>query len=186
MARAGGAGAAHPNGQLSALMLDTKSTFDGLVTRYAVNDEQAQRILDNGFYRNVSGALGGTQEYMAMEKLHELHAEGGYDLIVVDTPPSRHALDFLDTPAAAAAAPRQPHLPPADDAGPHYIRVAGIALQTFLRTVPRIIGREVIDDIIAFFQAFEGMEAGFRERATKVQSLIDDPDRVRARHLAAA
>ncbi|HEY1737374.1 MAG TPA: ArsA-related P-loop ATPase, partial [Acidimicrobiia bacterium] len=75
----GSADAAQPNGRLSALMLDTKSTFDGLVTRYAVNGEQAQRILDNGFYRNVSGALGGTQEYMAMEKLHELHAEGGYD-----------------------------------------------------------------------------------------------------------
>ena len=79
-------------------MLDTKSTFDVLVTRNAGDDEQAQRILDNTFYRNVSGALGGTQEYMAMEKLHELHDEGGFDLIVVDTPPTRHALDFLDAP----------------------------------------------------------------------------------------
>ena len=87
-----------PGGRLSALMLDTKSTFDVLVTRNAASPEQAQRILDNTFYRNVSGALGGTQEYMAMEKLHELHDEGDFDLIVVDTPPTRHALDFLDAP----------------------------------------------------------------------------------------
>src|SRR5436190_5533553 len=87
-----------PGGQLFALMLDTKSTFDVLVRRNAENDEQADRILENRFYRNVSGALGGTQEYMAMEKLHELHDEGGFDLIVVDTPPTRHALDFLDAP----------------------------------------------------------------------------------------
>ncbi len=87
-----------PGGRLSALMLDTKSTFDLLVTRNASSPEQAQRILDNTFYRNVSGALGGTQEYMAMEKLHELHDEGDFDLIVVDTPPTRHALDFLDAP----------------------------------------------------------------------------------------
>ena len=85
-------------GALSAMMLDTKSTFDGLVTRYAPSPEQTQRILENSFYRNISSALSGTQEYMAMEKLHELHEEGGFDLIVVDTPPSRHALDFLDAP----------------------------------------------------------------------------------------
>ena len=79
-------------------MLDTKTTFDRLVTRYAVGEEQAERILENGFYRNISGALSGTQEYMAMEKLYELHEAGGYELIVVDTPPTRHALDFLDAP----------------------------------------------------------------------------------------
>ncbi|HEY1739928.1 MAG TPA: ArsA-related P-loop ATPase [Acidimicrobiia bacterium] len=170
------AGAAHPNGQLSALMLDTKSTFDGLVTRYAVNEEQAQRILDNGFYRNVSGALGGTQEYMAMEKLHELHAEGGYDLIVVDTPPSRHALDFLDAPARLLRLLDNRMFRLLMMPARTYMRVAGMALQTFLRTVSRVVGREVIDDIIAFFQAFEGMEAGFRERAGNVQALIDDPE----------
>ena len=91
-------GSAAPGGSISALMLDTKSTFDHLVTGNAATSEQARRILDNRFYRNVSGALGGTQEYMAMEKLHELHEHGNFDLIVVDTPPTRHALDFLDAP----------------------------------------------------------------------------------------
>ncbi len=173
---AAGAPGAHPKGRLSALMLDTKSTFDGLVRRYAINDEQAQRILDNGFYRNVSGALGGTQEYMAMEKLHELHADGGYDLIVVDTPPSRHALDFLDAPARLLRLLDNRLFRLLMMPARTYMRVASVALRTFLHTVSRVVGREVIDDIIAFFQAFEGMEAGFRERAAKVQSLIDDPE----------
>ncbi len=92
-------GTARTGGRLSALMLDTRSTFDALVRRYSATDEQTERILDNRFYRNIAGSLSGTQEYMAMEKLHELHEEGGYDLIVVDTPPTRHALDFLDAPA---------------------------------------------------------------------------------------
>ena len=98
-------------------MLDTKSTFDRLVTaQRRRSHEQAQRILDNRFYRNVSGALGGTQEYMAMEKLHELHDEGGFDLIVVDTPPTRHALDFLDAPQRLLRLLDNRDLPPADDA----------------------------------------------------------------------
>jgi anion-transporting ArsA/GET3 family ATPase len=92
-------------GELWALMLDTKSTFDDLVTTYAPDRAQAERILANRFYRNISGALSGTQEYMAGEKLYELHELGAdtpegvrtrFDLVVVDTPPTRNALDFLD------------------------------------------------------------------------------------------
>src|SRR5436305_278291 len=85
-------------GELWALMLDTKSTFDALVVKYAPSESQAQAILRNRFYRNISTALSGTQEYMAMEKLFELNDEGGFDLIVVDTPPTRNALDFIDAP----------------------------------------------------------------------------------------
>ena len=90
-------------GSLDALMLDTKSTFDALVTRYAASPEQAEGILANRVYRNMSGALSGTQEYMAMEKLHELAAGGDYDLIVIDTPPTRNALDFQTPPAGSPA-----------------------------------------------------------------------------------
>ncbi|MDP8937612.1 MAG: AAA family ATPase, partial [Actinomycetota bacterium] len=85
-------------GELWALMLDPKSTFDTLVTKYAPRPEQAEAILANRFYRNIAGALSGTQEYMAMEKLFELDDEGRFDLIVVDTPPTRNALDFIDAP----------------------------------------------------------------------------------------
>jgi anion-transporting ArsA/GET3 family ATPase len=164
------------HGRLHALMLDTKSTFDQLVEQYAEDEDQAQRILANTFYRNVAGALSGTQEYMAMEKLYELHAAGTFDLIVVDTPPTRHALDFLDAPRRLTRlldnrifrllmTPTRPAL-----------RVTGAAAQAFLRTVARVVGREVIDDVIAFFRAFEGMEAGFRYRANEVMALLGAPE----------
>jgi anion-transporting ArsA/GET3 family ATPase len=169
-------GTATPGGSISALMLDTKSTFDRLVTGNAATEDQAQRILDNRFYRNVSGALGGTQEYMAMEKLHELHENGSFDLIVVDTPPTRHALDFLDAPRRLVRLLdnrifRMLMMPTRA-----YLKVASVAVQTFLRTVAKVVGSEVIDDVVAFFRAFEGMEAGFRTRALAVEELLAAPD----------
>ena len=169
-------GTATPGGRVSALMLDTKSTFDDLVTGNAATAEQAERILDNRFYRNVSGALGGTQEYMAMEKLHELHEHGKFDLIVVDTPPTRHALDFLDAPRRLLRLLdnrifRMLMMPTRA-----YLKVASVAVQTFLRTVAKVVGSEVIDDVVAFFRAFEGMEAGFRTRALAVEELLAAPD----------
>jgi anion-transporting ArsA/GET3 family ATPase len=167
-------GAAPESGRLSALMLDTKSTFDRLVTRHATTAEQAQRILDNRFYRNVSGALGGTQEYMAMEKLHELHDRGDFDLIVVDTPPTRHALDFLDAPRRLLRLLDNRIFRLLMMPTRAYLRVATIAVQTFLRTVARVVGSEAIEDVVAFFRAFEGMEAGFRDRALAVEALLAD------------
>ncbi|MCU1430705.1 MAG: oxyanion-translocating ATPase [Actinomycetia bacterium] len=168
-------GDAPPSGRLSALMLDTKSTFDRLITRNAGSDDQAQGILENRFYRNVSGALGGTQEYMAMEKLHELHEEGGFDLIVVDTPPTRHALDFLDAPKRLIRLLDNRIFRLLMMPTRAYLRVASVAVQAFLRTVSRVIGTEVVEDVVAFFRAFEGMEQGFRDRARAVEALISDP-----------
>jgi anion-transporting ArsA/GET3 family ATPase len=164
--------AAPASGRLHAVMLDTKTTFDQLVQKYAVNGEQAERILENGFYRNIAGALSGTQEYMAMEKLYELHDSGGFDLIVVDTPPTRHALDFLDAPRRLTRLLdnrifRWLMVPTRTT-----LRVGSFAAQAFLRTVSRVIGTEPIDDIVAFFRAFEGMEQGFRDRAQEVMRLI--------------
>jgi anion-transporting ArsA/GET3 family ATPase len=163
------------DGELHALMLDTKSTFDHLVTQNAADAEQARRILENRFYRNVSGALGGTQEYMAMEKLYELHEEGGYDLIVVDTPPTRHALDFLDAPKRLTRLLDNRIFRLLMVPTRAYLRVASVAVQAFLHTVSRVVGTEVVDDVIAFFRAFEGMEAGFRARAQAVDHLLGDP-----------
>jgi anion-transporting ArsA/GET3 family ATPase len=166
---------APPHGRLWALMLDTKSTFDNLVVKYATDEEQANRILENSFYRNISSALSGTQEYMAMEKLYELHEEGDFDLIVVDTPPTRHALDFLDAPRRLTRLLdnrifRLLMMPTRAS-----LRVAGAAVQMFLRTVSKVIGTAVIDDVVAFFRAFEGMEEGFRNRANSVLALLADP-----------
>lgn len=163
-----------PGGSLDALMLDAKTTFDQLVTREANSPEQAERILSNGFYRNVSSALGGTQEYMAIEKLYELHTSNAYDIVIVDTPPTRHALDVLDAPARLLRLLENPLFQTLMLPSRTPLRVVGNALQGLLRNVARVVGAEVIDDAIAFFRAFEGMEQGFRERARAVEDLLKE------------
>ncbi|MCU1354192.1 MAG: putative anion transporting ATPase [Acidimicrobiales bacterium] len=163
------------DGELWAVMLDSKTTFDELVSRYSADTEQAERILANRFYRNISGALSGTQEYMAMEKLYELHTDVGFDLVVVDTPPTRHALDFLDAPRRLTQFldHRLYRVLMAPTRG--MMRAVNMAAQAFMRTVSKVVGADVFDDAIAFFSAFEGMEAGFKERADKVLQLMSDP-----------
>ncbi len=163
-------------GELWALMLDTKSTFDNLVSKHSGDEQQAERILNNRFYRNISGALSGTQEYMAMEKLYELHAEHDFDLVVVDTPPSRHALDFLDAPRRLThfLDHRFYRLLMAPTRG--VMRAANVAAQAFVRTLSKVIGAEVIDDVITFFTAFSGMEEGFKDRANVTFELLASPE----------
>ena len=159
-------------GELWAVMLDTKSTFDDLVSRYSADPEQTERILANRFYKNISGALSGTQEYMAMEKLYELHNEEGFDLVVVDTPPSRNALDFLDAPRRLTRFldHRLYRVLMAPTRG--VMKAVNVAAQAFVRQVSKVVGAEVFDDAITFFQAFDGMEAGFKERAEHVLDLL--------------
>jgi anion-transporting ArsA/GET3 family ATPase len=162
-------------GELWALMLDTKGTFDDLVHRHAETDEQAGSILDNRLYRNISGALSGTQEYMAMEKLYELHDSGQFDLIVVDTPPTRHALDFLEAPNRLTRFLDNRIFRLLIMPTRAYLRAVSGATHAFLRTVSRVVGTEVVSDVITFFEAFEGMEAGFRDRAASVRELLTAP-----------
>jgi anion-transporting ArsA/GET3 family ATPase len=162
-------------GELWALMLDTKSTFDTLVTRYAASPEQADGILKNGLYRNISGALSGTQEYMAMEKLYELQEQGRFDLIVVDTPPTRNALDFIDAPRRLTRMLDNRIFRLLIMPTRAYVKAVSFATQAFLRTVSKVVGGQVVSDAVAFFQAFEGMEQGFRERAQHVMALLADP-----------
>src|SRR5205807_3885364 len=162
------------SGELWAMMLDTKSTFDSLVLKYAPNRQQAEGILRNRFYRNISGALSGTQEYMAMEKLFELHDEGRFDLIVVDTPPTRNALDFIDAPRRLTRFLDNRIFRLLVMPTRAYLKAVSFATQTFLKTVSRVVGGEVVSDAVAFFQAFEGMEQGFRDRAGRVLELLSD------------
>jgi anion-transporting ArsA/GET3 family ATPase len=162
-------------GELWALMLDTKTTFDQVVAANAPTPEQAEAIYTNRFYRNISAALSGTQEYMAMEKLHELHSEGRFDLIVVDTPPTRRALDFLDAPRRLTRLLDNRIfrlLMRPTRAG---LRAVNVATQVFLRTVSKVVGGEVVGDAVRFFEAFEGMEQGFRDRAQVVLGLLSQP-----------
>jgi len=159
-------------GELWAMMLDTAATFDGLVRAQAESDEQIERILNNAFYRNIAGALSGTQEYMAAETLHALHADERFDLVVVDTPPSRNALDFLDAPGVLSRFldHRLFKLLMLPTKGG--LKFISTATQPLLRAVGKVVGSDVLADSVAFFQAFAGMETGFRERADDVIALI--------------
>ncbi len=163
-------------GELWALMLDTKTTFDALVTQNASDAQQADSILNNRFYRNISTALSGTQEYMAMEKLYELHHDERFDVIVVDTPPTRNALDFLEAPGRLTRFldHRLYRLLITPTRG--LARAMNVAAQAFLRTVSRVIGREVVTDLVEFFTAFDGMEQGFKDRAARVVELLSAPE----------
>jgi anion-transporting ArsA/GET3 family ATPase len=159
-------------GELWAMMLDTEATFDSLVRRHAGDPAQVDRILTNPLYRNMAGAMSGTQEYMASETLHALHGDDRFDLVVVDTPPSRNALDFLDAPGVLARfldhrAFKLLMLPTKSG-----LRVLGPAAQPILKAIGRVVGTEVLTDAVAFFQAFAGMEDGFRDRADEVVALI--------------
>jgi anion-transporting ArsA/GET3 family ATPase len=165
-----------PKGELHAMMLDTKTTFDEVIQRYAPTREQADRILANRFYKNISGTLSGTQEYMAMEKLYELYSEGGYDVIVIDTPPTRNALDFLDAPKRLTdfleSRVLRWFLLPYMKAGGGVMRIANVAAITFLRVVKRIVGSEVVEDTAEFFSNLEGMYQGFKQRAGEVAAVL--------------
>ena len=165
-----------PKGELWAMMLDTKTTFDEVVMQYAPTQEQAERIIANRFSRNISGTLSGTQEYMAMEKLYQLYGDGRYDLIVIDTPPTRNALDFLDAPRRMTdffeSKILRWFLLPYMKAGGGVMRVANVAAVTFLRVVKRIVGAEVLEDTAEFFGNLEGMYEGFKQRARDVAALL--------------
>jgi anion-transporting ArsA/GET3 family ATPase len=163
------------SGELSAVMLDAKSTFDDLIARYSESPEQAERILQNRLYRNLTSALSGTQEYMAMEKLYELHSEGGFDLVVVDTPPTRHALDFVDAPRRLYSFLENRVFRLLIMPTRAYLKAMTLAANALLRTISKVAGSEIVDDAMAFFRAFEGMEQGFRERARRVEELLADP-----------
>ena len=156
-------------------MLDAKSTFDDLVTRYSASPEQADRILKNRLYRNLTSALSGTQEYMAMEKLYELHSEGGFDLVVVDTPPTRHALDFVDAPKRLYSFLENRVFRLVLMPTRAYLKAMTFAANALLRTISRVAGSEIVEDAVAFFRAFEGMEEGFKERARRVEELLANP-----------
>jgi anion-transporting ArsA/GET3 family ATPase len=161
-------------GELWAMMLDAKATFDGVIRRNAPDDETRDRILRNRIYQQLSTALAGSQEYMAMERLYELCAEGRYELLVVDTPPSRNALDFLDAPRRLTQFIEGRALRVFVRPTGLATRVMGGGASMMFGVLRRITGVDLLDDLAEFFQAFSGMVGGFRDRAKKVNQLLAD------------
>ncbi len=163
---------ASTNGELWAMMLDTRTTFDQLISRYSPNVEQAERIKSNLFYRNISGALSGTQEYMAAEKLYELHKDDRFDLVVVDTPPTRQALDFLSAPARLNRFIDHPLYRIVIAPTNVGLKAVNAMTQPVLKTIARVVGAQALEDALAFFRAFQGLDVGFHERAKEVDVVL--------------
>ncbi len=162
-----------PRGELWAAMLDTKESWDDLVRLHAPNARTREKILANPLYRNISGRFVQSHDYIAMERLYDLHAQGTYDLIVLDTAPTRNAVDFLDAPARMA-----------DFFSSRLLRwltasyrssVVNFASRPFYQMADRILGTQFLGDIAEFFILFQSMYAGFVERAGAVTRLLSDP-----------
>lgn len=161
-----------PRGELWAAMLDTKQSWDALVMRHAPDEPTAMRILANPLYQNVAGRFVQSHDYIAMERLYDLHAGGRYDLLVVDTPPTRNAIDFLEAPARMADFFSSRLLRWLT--APARSRVVNLATRPFYQIADRILGSTFLDDIAEFFLLFQTMYDGFIERARAVERLLRD------------
>ena len=169
-------------GRLDAMMLDMKRTFDEVVEAHA-SPSKARQILDNPFYQALSSSFAGTQEYMAMEKLSQLRAQlvehGDWDLIVVDTPPSRSALDFLDAPERLGRFldGRMIRLltAPARAGGKAYLKMVSASFSMFTKVLTKILGSDLLLNVSTFVAALETMFGGFRERAEQTYQLLKAP-----------
>ena len=164
-----------PGGELWAMMLDAKRTFDNLIERLAPDAAARDQVLGNPIYQQISTAVAGSHEFTAVAKLHDLDADGDYDVVVLDTPPSRNALDFLDAPGRLTSffqgrAVRL-LLRPAGLGS----RLLGAGTGAVFAILQRATGVDLLDDLAAFFRALGGMVDGFAERAARVEELLADP-----------
>jgi len=163
---------ASPRGELWAEMLDTKLGWDNLVSLHAPDPATAKRILENSLYQNISGRFVQSHDYIAVERLYELHSEGAYDLIVVDTPPTRNAVDFLLAPERMADffASRLLRILTV----PYRSRFVDLASRPFYYVADRVLGTQFLEDIAEFFILFQTLSEGFVERAKHVERLLAD------------
>ncbi|HEY7214348.1 MAG TPA: ArsA-related P-loop ATPase [Thermoanaerobaculia bacterium] len=168
-------------GTLHASLLDARQTFDRLIERYAPDEESRRRVLDNRFYQHLSGSLGGILEYMAVERLFEVAADGRYAQVVLDTPPTRQALDFLEAPSRIvgfldSGALRVALKPWFDEAGRLKATSRWGALgRRAERFLDEVVGMDLLRDMAEFFQAFNPLFEGFRRRASQVEEMLRSP-----------
>ena len=162
-------------GELWAMMLDAKRTFDDLIARLAPDAKSRDEVLANRIYQELSSAVAGSQEFTAIAKLYDLDREGEYDVLVLDTPPSRNALDFLDAPDRLTGflegRALKVFLAPTGIAA----RVMGRGTSVVFSVLRRVTGVDLLQDLSVFFRALGGLIDGFRERATGVKKLLADP-----------
>lgn len=166
------------NGSLHAMMLDQKQAFDEVVARHAKDPAAVQRILQNPVYAQISGSLAGAQEYAAMAKLHDFDRSGAYELIIVDTPPTAHALDFLDAPRKLSEAIDSPAIDwfrKLQGEGGSRWSFVGKTGSFVLKRLAKFVGSKFIDDLGVFFTEFNDILGGFRQRAEETFALLRQP-----------
>ena len=161
-----------PRGELWAAMLDTKESWDSLIRQHAPDEQTRDEILANPLYQNIAGRFIQSHDYIAMERLYEIHSTGEYDLIVVDTPPTRNALDFLDAPERLADFFSSRLLRWL--IVPYRSKLINVATKPFYQISDRILGTEFMGDISEFFILFQSMYDGFVERSKAVGRLLSD------------
>ena len=173
-------GGAPVAGSLDAMMLDQKRAFDEIVERYAKDPESQKRIMGNRIYQQISSTLAGSHEYAAMAKLYEIAGEKKYDLIILDTPPTANALDFLDAPERLTSAIDSPAIQwftkPYMAAGRFSLKAVGMGAAFVLKRLARFVGSAFLDDMAAFFVEFNSILGGFKERAREVFELLRGQD----------
>jgi anion-transporting ArsA/GET3 family ATPase len=162
------------DGELWALMLDAASTFDRLVHEQTASAQQAAAILHNPVYQAISRSLAGAQEYMAIERLHQLYTSGQWDLVIVDTPPSRHAIDLLEAPDRLVSFLSHPVYRALTMGQRAFAKVTNAAATMFLWAVRRLAGPQIVEDTVEFFRSLANIEPGLRHRAEEVSVLLRD------------
>ena len=162
----------HPRGELFFAMLDTKKSWDDLVSRHAPDAITAAAIMANPLYDNITGRFVQSHDYIAMERLYDIHSSGRYDLIIVDTPPSRNAIDFLDAAQRMADFFSSRFLRWL--IAPYRSRFVSVASKPFMQLADRVLGSDFLQQIADFFVLFQTMYDGFVERATAVDRLLHD------------
>ncbi|MEO6952528.1 MAG: ArsA-related P-loop ATPase [Polyangia bacterium] len=173
-------GAVADGGALFAMMLDQKRSFDELVTRNAKDQKTRDRIFANPLYKQISTSLAGSHEYAAMSKLYEIQAEGGFDLIVLDTPPTANALDFLDAPERLSAAIDSPAIEwltkPHEKSGSFSLKAVGMGAAFVLGRLAKFVGSGFLEEMSRFLIEFNQILGGFKERAQRVYAVLRAPD----------
>ena len=162
-----------PRGELWAAMLDTKAGWDELIRRHAPDAKVRDSVLANPLYQNITSRFVHSHDYLAMERLHELHTSGEYDLIIVDTPPSRNAIAFLDAPGRMKEFFGSTLLKWLTV--PYRSRLFTMASKPFYQVADRVLGSRFLQDIAEFFILFQAMERGFVRHATEVEKILSDP-----------
>ncbi len=163
-------------GSFSAVMLDAEATFDRMIIERTDDPAKSARILSNRVYRSIAGSLAGAQDYMAIERLHQLHSSNRYDLLVVDTPPSRDAIDLLEAPDRLVRFLGHPIYRALTMSQRSFARVTNAGTSAFLWIVRKLAGPALVEDTVEFFRSLAGIEDGMRQRASEVAALFRQTD----------